>query len=592
VYAFDPGAGRRLNNHMTVQAPYEPLETGPVGSRIAVIDYDATNELYYEPVNLDHPSVLLRDGLDPSESDPRFHQQMVYAIACDTIGRFEHALGRPIRWRRPRGTRRDHPFHSRLRILPHAFQQPNAYYHPELRAVLLGYFPAPKESAGGALPGQTIFTCLSHDIVAHEMTHALVDGQREYLTAATGPDAAAFHEAFADIVALFQHFANKEALLETIHRTGGMIHRRQLDPRARPVGEGAAIVADLAEDNPLVGLAKQFGEAKGARSALRSAIAAPPNSNLLGKLTECHERGAILVAAVFDAFFTLYIKRTRDLMRIAEAGGAIGRSGELHSDLAARLASEASKTAAQIVTICIRALDYCPPLDLEFGEFLRALITADSDLVPEDPLGFRSELIEAFRLRGIIPRRVVSYSEEALRWWGPDDTGYPVAPCKGLDYRIEGQGEETVDDRQRRFVRNAVLLHSFARKNLKNLGLDPNEKVRVLSYHPIHRIAPSGKLVVDFVAELIQERQEALDPDQPDLGPMDFRGGATVIFDNRGDVRYVVEKSIDLQRASARERLKQQREFLRRRPHTAEASALLGRRVEQDLRFQLLHRGL
>jgi len=27
------------------------------------------------------------------------------------------------------------------------------------------------------------------------MTHALVDGQREFLTDATGPDAAAFHEA-------------------------------------------------------------------------------------------------------------------------------------------------------------------------------------------------------------------------------------------------------------------------------------------------------------------------------------------------------------------------------------------------------------
>jgi hypothetical protein len=42
-------------------------------------------------------------GLDPSESDPRFHQQMVYAVASETLQRFEYALGRRIRWR---GTRR------------------------------------------------------------------------------------------------------------------------------------------------------------------------------------------------------------------------------------------------------------------------------------------------------------------------------------------------------------------------------------------------------------------------------------------------------------------------------------------------------
>ena len=73
--------------------------------------------------------------------------------------------------------------------------------------MLFGYFRGRQaDSPGEALPGQTVFTCLSHDIVAHEMTHALIDGQREYLTDATGPGCRRFHEAFADIVALFQHF--------------------------------------------------------------------------------------------------------------------------------------------------------------------------------------------------------------------------------------------------------------------------------------------------------------------------------------------------------------------------------------------------
>src|ERR1035441_6890608 len=70
VYAFDPTAGRGLNNYMTVAVPYEELQPGPIGSRIAVIDYDASNQCYYEPVNLDHPSVMMGGGLESGRSKP------------------------------------------------------------------------------------------------------------------------------------------------------------------------------------------------------------------------------------------------------------------------------------------------------------------------------------------------------------------------------------------------------------------------------------------------------------------------------------------------------------------------------------------
>ena len=55
-----------------------------------------------------------------------------------------------------------------------------------------------------------VFTCLSSDIIAHEMTHALLDGLHRRLQEASNPDVRAFHEAFADIVALFQHFTIPE----------------------------------------------------------------------------------------------------------------------------------------------------------------------------------------------------------------------------------------------------------------------------------------------------------------------------------------------------------------------------------------------
>ena len=146
AYAFDPSQGRNLGNYMTVNVRNESLQAGPLGEYLAVIDYDASNDTYYEPVDLDDPAVLLRGGLDPSESDPRFHQQMTYAVASETIRRFEFALGRKAKWGF-RGGRRTDPNRYRLRIFPHAMQEANAYYSRDLQALVFGYFPASETDA-------------------------------------------------------------------------------------------------------------------------------------------------------------------------------------------------------------------------------------------------------------------------------------------------------------------------------------------------------------------------------------------------------------------------------------------------------------
>ena len=101
VYALDPSAGNYIGNVMSVKIKWEEgLKPGPIGRKIAVVDYDGANKRYYPPIDLNDPRILARGGLDPSESDPRFHQQMVYAVASETIERFEAALGRRIHWRR------------------------------------------------------------------------------------------------------------------------------------------------------------------------------------------------------------------------------------------------------------------------------------------------------------------------------------------------------------------------------------------------------------------------------------------------------------------------------------------------------------
>ena len=73
---------------------YSPARSG----NIEVVDVDPATGCCYAPVDLNAASPLSQEGLPPSESNPRFHQQMVYAVAMKTIQYFERALGRVALW--------------------------------------------------------------------------------------------------------------------------------------------------------------------------------------------------------------------------------------------------------------------------------------------------------------------------------------------------------------------------------------------------------------------------------------------------------------------------------------------------------------
>src|SRR5262249_46899520 len=140
-------------------------------------------------------------------------------------------------------------FVRRLRLYPHALRDQNAYYSPAKKAILFGYFPVRAKDAFNT-PGTTVFACLSHDIIAHEVTHALLDGVHPRFDEPSNADVLAFHEAFADVVALFQHFSHADVLRDQIAQTRGR----------------------LETENLLAQLAQQFGRATGRGSALRDAL--------------------------------------------------------------------------------------------------------------------------------------------------------------------------------------------------------------------------------------------------------------------------------------------------------------------------------
>lgn len=639
VYALDPSAGNYIGNVMSVEVKWEQgLQPGPVGSRVAVIDYDPHNKRYYPPVDLNDPRILARGGLDPSESDPRFHQQMVYAVATEVIERFEAALGRRIHWRRADRRPGDQTRWLRghdiwvLRLFPHAMVQANAFYSPEAKGILFGYFPAQETDQGENLPGQRVFTCLSHDIIAHEVTHAIIDGIRTYFTEATNPDVLAFHEGFADLAALFSHFSHGEALLDTIQKTGGRLYQFELKPDAAPAGGGSAraddgansgvdITAQMSSRNPLIDLAKQFGEASGMNRGLRNALDMRPNANdIKTRINDSHFRGSILVSAVFDAYFSVYIKRTADLFRIFRAGGGPSNPEELPGPLARQLADAAASTAAEFFQMCARALDYCPPVDITFGDFLRALITVNLDLKAEDGSMVRESLMQAFRVRGIYPENASFFSQDALCWpcvpkWADPPERDSLPPVKAmltdpdtgkreLKHLVFGSPNGLTTPEKNL---NGRILRQYAWENAARLGFDddpklpPEARPYAPSFHPVFRIAPDGRLRIDMVVELIQTKTMYFDEEAPNVGSFPMRGGVTLIVSEpevingkpgEAEVRFAISKPLggdDEKRAEASRREERQRQY-----HIA--MGLLNGDTDNPHHFQanfgLLHHGL
>src|ERR1019366_532763 len=228
VIALDPSVRGADGAVLTalIEIPNEELAPGPRGYRVQVIDYDASNRILYRPAPY-KASDLLKVVSNP-EKDRAFQARNVYAIVMRVLARFERALGRRVRW--------SFPGHQ-LTIAPHAFQDLNAFYSKDDRAIFFGYYPG---------DSGMVFTCLSH-----ETTHALVDGLRDGYLRPSSPDQAAFHEGFADIVALFSVLSLREVVSAGLDLgTSGN----------KGLVKASVLTEKALKQGVLLGLAKQVGE--------------------------------------------------------------------------------------------------------------------------------------------------------------------------------------------------------------------------------------------------------------------------------------------------------------------------------------------
>lgn len=537
IVAQDPSVrvgGRVLT--AVVDVPAEELAPGPRGYRVHVVDYDASSgrlvrpQQYgaYDPDSSDwtrNPAAELAESV--IAQDPGFHAQNVYAIVMRTLARFEFALGRRVSW----GF--DSPGHQ-IKVAPHAFADANAFYSRRDEALLFGHFP----SRDGK---RTVFTCLSHDVVAHETSHAILDGLRKRFMEPSSPDQAAFHEGFSDVVALLSVFALPEvvrALMDLHLGSGGRADAsRPLDPKD--------VRRERLARSVLLGLGKEFGSEMGpiGRSALRHSAVLPPRADYLGRpeYQEPHRRGEILVSAMMNAFLSVWADRLAALV----TDPSVRRVDR------ARAAEEGSSIAEYLLTMAIRALDYCPPVHLEFGTFLSAMLTADREIRPADEqYRFRDHLLEAFQSFGIshASTSTTGIARPVPEWQRPD------VPFSYDRTRFEPM-QRDVDE-----------VFRFVWENREALRLYEGAYTRVLSVRPCIRTAPEdGFTLRETVAEVLQQLSlpagelakhgVAKPADMPDDTAIMLLGGVTLVFDEYGRVKYAIGDGVfDDERPSVQER--------------------------------------
>ena len=353
MYLSDPLVARKYASLGVQEVELKPgpvVLDGPVSSRVAVVDYDTSQDTLYPAARFDAKERRFKAPLDSHE----FRQINAWATVQHTLEMYEDAqtLGRRIPWGFDG---------NRLLVLPHAGYWENAFYDRKTKTLQFFYFEANDER---------IYTCLSHDIVSHETGHAILDGIRPLYNFPSSPDTGGFHESLGDITAILAALQHRTYVVVTIEEAK----------------------RDLRNDTIVAALAEQFGTALygGAnRYFLRNALNEKTMKDVEDSWEE-HEYSEVLTGAVYEILIGMYDQQwKREQKKAAEAG-------HKPSPVKALLIA-----VRHLQRLALRALDYCPPADVSYLDYAQAMLKADSIAYPVDNFKYRNIVKKVCLRRGI-----------------------------------------------------------------------------------------------------------------------------------------------------------------------------------------------
>ena len=346
-------------------AAAEPLLDGPVSRRVAVIDFDPDTGAvipgarFVPPKGRSPGRYKVKNELDVEAAD--FMQVSVFSAVMKMMSIFEaqDVLGRKLRW----------AFSGeQLLVVPRAGKMPNAFYHRDSRSLQFFFVDDPNRR------GRLVYTCLSPDIVAHETTHAILDGIAPDLYNATSPQSLAMHEAIADLGAVMLAVRTDRLLRQVMLDTGG----------------------DIRKPGAFNEIARQFGEAiYGERRPLRD-LYNKASMSKPGKLDldEPHDLSTVLTGALYALLVAQYeeIRKEDFQVRLAKEETKRMQAGQpaLTKEEKEKFRFSVSgfalfKATEKFKRIAFRALDYLPPGEVSFADYGRAMVAADTYSNPDDP---------------------------------------------------------------------------------------------------------------------------------------------------------------------------------------------------------------
>ena len=198
----------------------------------------------------------------------------------------------------------------------------------------------------------------------------------------------------------------------------------------------------------------------------------------------------------------------------------------------ARAAEEGATAAQHLLGMCVRAIDYLPPVEFEFPDFLAALLVSDAEIVPDDKHGYRVAVRDAFARWGIADAddHIADLSRSGL-----------TAVYRNLSYTALRSDTDEV--------------FRFIWENLELLQIDPRFYIHVEHVRPSVRVGPDGIVVAETVAEYIQFLEgtpgalsRAIGLRVPGAVQPGTRvrvlGGGTIVFDEFGRAKYHHRKDI------------------------------------------------
>jgi len=321
---------------------------GPATDMVAVLDFDlktgqASENRKFVPQGIGK-SVSCYDigysDLGP-DSDPEafevieFMQISTFATVLKVIDFFESSdnLGRKIHWAFT---------DDKLMIIPRAGEAKNAYYDRNNHNIQFYFHKAEQ--------GHTIYTALSHDIVVHEATHAVLDGIAPDLYDSIQPQSLALHEAVADITAISQTLLNEMVLFSYDALTGG---------------------TDKDEYSALSNIAVEFG----------SDIRRAEGENYLRRMknTFCmrrHNMPEPSMAVVVQPDDPHQMSQVLSGILYAVIENRMSETNRSATDIFATLETTFIPAARRVTRIIFRALDYLPPGEASFIDYGRAFVLA------------------------------------------------------------------------------------------------------------------------------------------------------------------------------------------------------------------------